>query len=266
MGKLFLVRYDCDAECDPENVGRMAGFCEKMLAVHRKHAIPVTCFCLGKTLETRTRDFADLWRETKDDPLFDFQDHSYSHIGVGYERGKPVEALRADYEKSFAWHERVFGKRPVGTSICGTGGVDGDRLKGFNQTEKARAEFEMLVSLGVKMTCAFLTGVDESREFASFARIGHPEVMGFPSGLSDTAWMMRRECGDPLTFILGKLRERASLNEHFALMLHDFVAWNHSPDRALTHVVRVADEARRLGYTLVTHAACYDNKPMWQTR
>ena len=48
--------------------------------------------------------------------------------------------------------------------------------------------------------------------------------MGFPSDFSDTSWMYRREHGDPLTYILSVIEERARRGEHMPLMLHDWVA------------------------------------------
>jgi hypothetical protein len=57
--------------------------------------------------------------------------------------------------------------------------------------------------------------------------------MGFPSAYSDTSWMYRRECGDPMDYILGQLAERAEREEHMPLMLHDWVAWlKHRRGRA----------------------------------
>jgi peptidoglycan/xylan/chitin deacetylase (PgdA/CDA1 family) len=264
LTRLFLLRYDTEAGADRAEA--MRGFFEKVVSVHRRHAIPATFFCTGRAIDVRERAFTDFFREVKDDPLFDIQDHSYLHVGVGYRDGKPVEVLRADYERSFAAHERVFGKRPFGVSICGTSGADGPRLAGFDETEKSRAEFDMLAALGMRMINAFLTGVDESKEFVGFERLAHPEIMGFPSSFSDTDWMRRRDHGDPVEYILASLRELAARDEHMPLMLHDWVAWLHAPNQELTHVVAFVDEARRLGYEPVTHAACYQNKPLWRAR
>lgn len=256
---LFLLRYDTERK-DAES---MAGFFERVIDVHREHAIPATFFCTGGAIETRESDFRTFHDEVRDDPLFDIQDHSYSHIGIGYEAGKPVDVLRADYEKSIACHERVFGVRPTGMSICGTSGADGARLEGFDQTEKSRAELDMLVDLGMKMVNSFLTGRTESKEFLNYGSLGHPDVMGYPSAYSDTSWMYRREKGDPVAFILGEMTDRAAKGEHMPLMLHDWVAWLHAEDQALTHVVKIVDHARDLGYDLATHLACYHNRSLW---
>ncbi|MBN1582661.1 MAG: polysaccharide deacetylase family protein [Anaerolineae bacterium] len=259
QSKLFLLRYDTEGQ------EGMHGFLDAVLRIHRKHAIPVTLFCTGAAIECREKEFRRFFQEIEDDPLFDIQDHSYSHIGLGYQRGPSIEALRADYERSFAVHERVLGRSPIGVTICGTSGRDGPRLQGFDETNKSRAEFEMMVGqLGLKMINTFLTGYDESREFASYAALGHPEVMGFPSAHSDTSWMYQREHGDPLEYVLALIDERAQKGEHLPVMLHDWVVWNHAPDQELSHVVRITDAARRQGYELVTHAACYEQRALWQ--
>jgi hypothetical protein len=191
------------------------------------------------------------------------QDHSYSHVGLGYEAGKQVDILEADYERSFLSHRKVFGIRPTGIAICGTGD-DGPRLPGFDATEKSKAEFEMVVKLGTKMINTFLTGMDESREFINYDKLGHPEVMGFISGYSDTSWMHRRQYGDPVKYMLKEVLTRSEQNDHMPVMFHDWVAWQKAPDKELSHVRKIAETGRKLGYTLVTHMDCYHNKPLWQ--
>ena len=257
--KLFLLRYDTE----DENPEKMDGFFEKIVEVHRKYQIPATFFCKGRAIEKRTSQFETFYHEIKNDSLFDIQDHSYSHIGIGYARGKNIRILKADYEKSFRLHEKIFGTRPIGISICGTRGEDGPKLSGFDATEKSRAELDMLASLGVRMINSFLTGVDGTKEFVNYSSIGHPEIMGFPSGYSDTAWLYRRKFGDPVNYIFAQCEKRAQANEHMPLMLHDWCAWTRAYDEELTHVIKIADFARKLGYEMATHIACYRQKALW---
>ncbi|HDZ69076.1 MAG TPA: hypothetical protein ENH43_01500 [Phycisphaerales bacterium] len=257
--KLFLLRYDTEWN----NARQMAGFLEKVVAVHRQEQIPATFFCKGAALDAREREFRAFYKEVKDDPLFDIQDHSYSHIGLGYERGSDIETLRADYEKSFATHERIFGVRPIGISRCGTSGKDGPRLSGFDATEKSRAELDMVASLGVKMINSFLTGIDGRKVFINYGKIGHPDIMGFVSGYSDTIWMLKLKYGEAMEYVFEKIKSGAARNEHMPLMLHDWVAWTRAPDKELTHVKTIVDLARKLGYELVTHIACLKNKALW---
>ncbi len=257
--KLFLLRYDTEHE-SPE---KMAGFFEKAIEVHRKHQIPATFFCKGRAIEKRKNQFAAFYQEIKNDPLFDIQDHSYSHIGIGYAKGKDVPTLKADYEKSFALHEQLFGARPIGISICGTRGKDGPKLSGFDATEKSRAELDMLASLGVRMVNSFLTGFDETKVFLNYSSLGHPEIMGFPSAYSDTSWLHRRKFGDPIKYIFSQCEKRAQANEHMPLMLHDWAAWTRADDKELTHVIKITDFARKLGYQLTTHVACLKQKALW---
>ena len=215
-------------------------------------------------MEHREQGFIAFFREIEDDPLFDIQDHSYSHVGIGYEAGKSIEVLRADYERSFAVHERLLGRSPIGISRCGTSGADGKSLSGFDATEKSRAEFEMLVDLGVRMINTFYTGIRGSSEFMNYASLGHPEVCGFPSGHSDTSWLFRREFGDPMEHILTEIRKTAERGHHLPLMMHDWVAWNHSQDKRLSAIVDIVDCVRECGFELRTHKQCYEDGSLWQ--
>jgi len=260
LDKLMLMRYDTEWWGEPAG---MDGFLEKLVEIHRQDEIPVTMFCRGLTLDNMKSEFTAFHQETVHDPLFDMQDHSYSHVGLGYEKGKAVEILEADYERSFQTHREVFGRRPSGIAICGTSD-DGPRLPGFDATEKSKAEFQMIVKLGTRMINSFLTGIDESREFINYDILGHPEVMGFISGYSDTSWMYRKEHGDPVEFMLKEVHTRSEQNEHMPVMFHDWVAWQKAPDKELSHVRRIAETGRKLGYKLVTHIDCYNNKPLWQ--
>jgi hypothetical protein len=78
QSKLFLLRYDTEGR---EN---MHGFLDAVIAVRRKHAIPVTLFCTGAAIECREDEFHRFCQQVADDLLFDIQDHSYAHIGLGY--------------------------------------------------------------------------------------------------------------------------------------------------------------------------------------
>jgi peptidoglycan/xylan/chitin deacetylase (PgdA/CDA1 family) len=241
----------------------MRGFLEKALHVHRQHQIPVSFFCTGGALDARESEFRAFHEEVRDDPLFDVQDHSYSHVGLGYQNGPSVDDLKADYERSFAAHERVFGVRPVGISICGVRKAR-PRHPGFDATAKSLMEFDMVAGMGMKMINANMSGLDESRVFISYAELGYPDIMGFPSCYSDTSWVVRREHGDPMTYVLAEMESRAGEGAPMPVMLHDWVAWAHMEDRELTHVVRLAERARELGYELRTHVQCLNDASLWR--
>ena len=259
MNPLCLFRYDTETD----DADAMRGFLPKMVDVHREHRIPASLFCTGRMLEKRMDEFRDFAAEVHGDPLFEVQSHSYSHIGVGYERGSSVEDLRADYLRAFDIHERIFGVRPVAVSICGTGGKDGPRLRGFDQTEKAQLELDMLAGLGVRRINTFLSARVEDREFCDYTELGHSGIAGFPSGFSDTNWMLdktpdwkwqRREpFAAAVQTIVDEIRCRGGAGVHMPIMLHDWAVWTLAPDRELDHVKRFAAAARAVGFELVTH-------------
>jgi hypothetical protein len=254
----LLLRYDTEA-CDERD---LRGFLATAVDVHRRHRIPATFFCTGGAIDARAPEFRDFAAATRDDPLFDIQDHSYTHIGIGYREGHRLEELRDDYERSFAAHERVIGRRPFGISICGVGD-SGPRLRGFDETPKARAEFAMLAGLGVRMVNAFRRGVGEAGSFCDFAPLGHPEIMGFPSANSDTSWMWKQDPRQGLARMLAGIDQAGRERRHLCVMLHDWVAWKFALDKRLSHVVEIAERARRAGFELATHAQCYAQRALW---
>jgi peptidoglycan/xylan/chitin deacetylase (PgdA/CDA1 family) len=259
--KHLLIRYDTESRQREE----MKGFFEKIVSVQRSHHIPISFFCLGAAIDKRQSEFLEFAQETKDDPLFDFQCHSYSHLGLGYSNGKSVEVLKVDFEKAFAVHERIFGIQPIGVSICGTGGKDGPPLCGFDATDKSRAELDMLAKLGVKMINTFLCGADSKIEFVNYSKIGHPEIMGFPNGTpSDNGWLRGRRFGDPKEFITKQIIDNAKQNNHMALMFHDDTGWIDVNDKELDHLKLVVEVARNSGYILATHISCYQNNDLWK--
>jgi len=252
----FLMRYDT------EDIffWRMRGYFEKVIEVHRTHNIPATFFCQGKAIQLRKKEFRAFGQAVRNDPLFDLQDHSYSHIGVGYQKGKSLDTIRKDYEHSFELHKKILGKQPIGISLCGVRNA-GPSVNGFDATPKSRAEFEMLAQLGIKFIDTFLIGKNQETDFISYASLGHPDIMGIPAGESDTGWIYRRKYGEPLQYIEQKIEQNAKMEKPFSLVMHDWVAWVMAPEKhTLAHVIRIADKARDLGYTLVTHQWCWEHR------
>lgn len=257
--KLLLIRYDVESRQKEE----IAGFFEKMVAVHREHQIPASFFCLGAAMKLREAAFRSFFSEVKDDPLFDIQDHSYSHVGLGYDQGISVDELRADFVRSFDLHEQLRGTRPIGVSKAGTGSRDGESVGGFDATEKSRAELDMLADLGVRMINTFHSKVDGSKTFINYRDLGHPEIMGFPSGGGDNGWLRGRNFGDPEAYILSQIKDRGEKNEHLPIMFHDDTVWIDVNDKTLKWVRLIADAGRKAGFELVTHKECYERRPLW---
>jgi peptidoglycan/xylan/chitin deacetylase (PgdA/CDA1 family) len=258
----LLLRYDVEST-DAE---AMNGYLARLATVHRTADLPVTLFCTGGALDARESSFRAFRENIADDSRFEIGDHSYTHIGIGYEQGQSVEILRADYERSLAAHERVLGRRPDSVTICGTGGKDGSRLPGFDATPKAQEELAMLVALGIRRINSFLTGVDESREFTDYARIGLPDIKGFPSGFSDTNWLVHAGTdGDFLAPLRAEIKRRAEENVPLPIVLHDWVTWTRAPDQEFTHVLRLAEHARAHGFVPMTIGAAVNRYAAIQT-
>jgi len=255
----MLIRYDVESRQKEEIVG----YFEKMVAVHREHQIPASFFCLGAAMELRERSFRSFFAEVKDDPLFDIQDHTFLHVGLGYDRSISVEELRADINRSFDVHERLRGTRPTGVSMPGTGDRDGESVGGFDVTEKSRAELDMLAGLGVRMINSFHSNVMGAKNFMNYGDMGHPEIMGFPSGGSDNGWLRGRRYGDPKEYILSQIKEHGKQGEHLPVMFHDDTVWIDVLDKTLKWVRLIADAGRKAGFELVTHKECYERKTLW---
>lgn len=249
----MIIRFDTESRQKEE----IRGFFEKVVSVQRANDIPASFFCLGAAIVMRESEFRAFSQEIQGDPLFDTQDHSYSHIGLGYSEGKSIEVLREDYEKSFSLHEDVFGRRPIGVSLCGTS-VDGPHEAGFDATEKSRGELDMLSELGVRMVNTFLTGHDGAHEFVDYSSLGHPEMMGFPSANSDNGWVRGRKYGDPAEHIVSQIKKNGAAGKHMAIMFHDDTEWIDVNDKELDLMKLIADVARDNGYELSTHLECYE--------
>ncbi|HMB00764.1 MAG TPA: polysaccharide deacetylase family protein [Spirochaetota bacterium] len=250
MSKTFLLRYD--TEClEPE----IKGFLEKAVRIHQQYAIPVTFFCTGAALEQHASVFKKVYRQVKDNPLFDFQDHSYSHVGLGYTKGLPLADLRQDYRRSVAAHKKIFHKHPLATALCGIARGSGTRLKGFDTTDKSKKELAMLHQLGFKMVNSFLADYD-SISFMDYKDLGFPDIIGFPSAASDTSWLLNNYNSNPLMHIENQLQERAAKGLDYAVVCHDWVTWLKSPDRNFTNIIKIAAAARRSGFTIKRHIDC----------
>jgi hypothetical protein len=119
------------------------------------------------------------------------------------------------------------------------------------------------------MINSHLAGHDEHREFVSYGSIGHPGIMGFPSGYSDTDWMYSwrtdTRAEDPVGHMVGVMEEHAERDDHMPIMLHDWLAWMHAPDKELSHVRTFAEKGRELGYRLATHVECLGDESVWRT-
>ncbi len=248
----LLLRYDVEST----DAALMQGFLAGVADTHREADFPVTLFCTGAAIDARQDAFRNFKDTVGGDSRFEIGDHSYSHIGVCYERGKSVASLRADYERSLDAHERILQTRPDSLSICGTGGADGAPLSGFDATKKSREELAMLVSLGIRRLNTRLTEANDGQAFTDYAALGFPSVFGFPSAHSDTSWIRQADItGDFLAPLRAEIDHRSRENLPMPIICHDWVTWDHAPDRAFSHIKQIAAYAREQGFTPLTHGA-----------
>jgi peptidoglycan/xylan/chitin deacetylase (PgdA/CDA1 family) len=259
MKNVCLIRYDMEAEWQQG----LDLFFENLIKLHKENAIPASFFFTGKLLETKTELIKSFYNEVKDCSLFDIQNHSYSHVGLGYEAGKPLEVLETDYQKSFKIHESVLGIQPTAISMCGTGD-NGDRLKGFDQSPKARSEFEMLAGFGIKAVNSFLSDFDESKNFVNYSSLGYPEIMGYPSDFSDTSWLWNQDYATALEYILKVIEDRGTKQEHMPIVLHDWVTWTCNNSGKFDHVLKIVERARVMGFELLNVMGCYEKPELWK--
>ena len=100
----------------------------------------------------------------------------------------------------------------------------GSRLQGFDEPEKYQQELDARSELGLRFINSHLSNVTEHTAFINYARVGHPEIMGFPSGYSDTRWMRDKPYDETMEFILSAMNTHADNGDHMPVMLHDWVA------------------------------------------
>lgn len=268
MKPVFMFRYDTEST-ETENI---SGFLERAVEIHRKYAIPATFFCTGGAIDAREGEFRDFYLEVKDDPLFDIQDHSYSHIGLCKKDGPSLDEIRDDYKRSFDVHERVFGVRPLGVSLCGTGEAP---LSGFDATEKSKKELDLMASMGVKFINTSLTGKDKKTSFCNYSSLGYPDIMGFPTSIGDCDAMLikgdggyygwkSRHSEHLLDLHFAFYRFRFERREAVASLVHDWALWNLLGGKSFSTVIKIAEFAKSLGFEMITHKQAYEKAELWK--
>ena len=113
----YIAAYDVES-------GECLTACRRIVAVHRRFAMPATFFVVGRLLEGQPDEFRDLL----DDPLFEIASHSYSH-GLLRDHelcgpGLPPDGVRREIEQGVQWVERVF-ERPCRGLRTPCGFLDG---------------------------------------------------------------------------------------------------------------------------------------------
>ena len=86
----LLIGYDVERADEPEVT---AAFVRAARGLHNELSAPCTLFILGKVIENSEKDLAMV----AEDPLFDFQSHTYSHVllkTVCMDDGEEVQVIR----------------------------------------------------------------------------------------------------------------------------------------------------------------------------
>lgn len=134
---------------DVETIRCLKGV-EQIVRHHRQHSVPATFFVVGELLEDR--GWSDELKSLIDDPLFDIQNHSYSHIRIRF--GNEVDdaflqTLKNELSRTSDLLREVFGRDIVGFR---TPMGFGDGLRG------EPAILGVLWSAGIRFVSSKVTG------------------------------------------------------------------------------------------------------------
>lgn len=150
--------------------------CEKIVEVHKRHAMPATFFVVGKMLEANPAEYKKLLG----DPLFEVASHTYSHRML---RDHPLcgagvspDQKREELSKGKEWVERVFERPCLGfRTPCGFD----NGLKG------AKDVLALTQELGFHYVSSWLWGPDYSLPVPlidpfNYSEDGFPDLWEIP--------------------------------------------------------------------------------------
>ena len=163
------------AAYDTESPACLAA-CRKIVAVHKRFAMPATFFIVGKTLDAHPAEY----RKLLDDPLFEVATHTYSHRMLRDNAfcGSAVslDERRKEIFKGKEAVERVFDRPCIGLRPgCG-----------FDNAFKGEpAVLELIREAGIRYVSSLLWGPDYSlpaplTEPFSYEEDGFPDLWELP--------------------------------------------------------------------------------------
>lgn len=257
---VLLIGYDVEATGRPE-VTR--GFLRAAAALHRDLRAPCTLFLVGRTAEEN----ADALQELRDDPLFDLQQHTYSHQLLKTVclqepdgtfrlfRGIGLEEIREEVRRANDALRRIVG-RPA-TGICGPYNY----YRGLMDRPDI---LEVLWAEGIRFTRTYGRNAQDYQPTPfevqpfRYEPQGFPEMLEIPiQGFQDC--YLRERLGwenvDAYTrWILSDLELVARRGWTWSYCQHD---WSNRCDPEMSILRRLLERARELGVEVMSHEACY---------
>ena len=290
MGTL-VVNYDVEV-FDPARAYITRDFLNAAEKMHRETKAPCGMFVCGKTLELH----ADAIRRLAEDPLFDFQSHSYAHsmlksnlrwqegrhVGnpnagkVTVMRGASLDQVRDEVAKTRQLLDDLLGVENIGVAFPG-----GTYMGLLDRPEL----LETLWSLGIRYVHGYhfhrkmppleaedivqpflYSDVEQSRGYT--LADGEPEIadtlaeiLEFPLGIADSMW--QDEYGyDAYEAYLNAVRTTIDVVARDNLVMrytqHDWTTMKGDPDMGYTRAI--IEYAQKKGLEVVTSTEYYHHR------
>ena len=259
----FLIGYDVETR----NVDVTRPFLRRCLEIHEATGVPATFFLTGRTLELNREEL----RPFAAHPLFDFQQHAYSHMllksvciedpvdGVSFHRGGTLEQIRDEVRRTSELLQSEYGIRCEGLTgpYCYYRGlVDRPDI------------LEILWEEGIRFTRTWGRNAKDWQPVElevqpfRYALQGFPELLEVPiHGWQDIS--LRKSVGWSnhqgfLDVELPYLDRAAAEGLVFSYCTHDHSSTRDDPQMAITEAL--LRHAKSLGVTTMTYAAYYERE------
>lgn len=255
----LLIGYDTECMHDPEIT---RAFLRKAAEVHREH--PCTLFLVGKVIENNAADLEVL----ADNPMFDFQQHTYSHLllkSVCIDRGDgkiefiagiSLAEIEDEVGKTSELIRRRFGRECIG--ITGPWAY----YRGLADRPDI---LEILHRLGIRFTRTYgrdhhdFQPVSFAIQPFRYEPQGFPEVMEFPiHGWQDVYWRDIngwQNLEGYTKYLLKCLHHVAGHDLVWSHGSHDWSSIREDPD--MTIIRSLLDAADRHGVVIESYAEHY---------
>ena len=258
----LLIGYDVECDSDPAVV---SSFLERAEEVHTDLEAPCTFFIVGKVVENNADELASLGERCD---LFDYQQHTYSHVllktvhmddgnGLTLVRGGSLEQIEEEVSKT----NRLLKER-LGVDCIGLTGPWA-YYRGLCDRPDI---LDILAKHGIKFTRTwgrnekdFQPVPFEIRPFR-YEIQGHPEMMEFPlHGWQDVHWKM--------AFGWEKTREYLDfLKETVDVVAEEGLLWSYGShdwssireDPGMTTIRGFIQYAKEMGLKIVDYRSYYD--------